>query len=183
MPEPREAFFDKLYIRAPDTSPVEADALDGVLEAPVNRAKDTVDANCFGGDGYKRTKGTWKSFSIPLSGHVFKGSAPQQVLRDAFESDATVFFTIVEDETARAGAVLALLLSVAGAVSNALLAGEPFTIALLLKALTIGLGAAGGFTVVKTLLFGDAVEVAAGEIAGKAAAVAALDALHPGDRR
>ncbi|NRD68379.1 hypothetical protein HRD49_42300, partial [Corallococcus exiguus] len=45
--------------------------------------------------------------------------------------------------------------------------------------------------VVKTLLFGDSVadaareagEVAAGEIAGKAAAVAALDALQPGDKR
>ncbi|WP_233604967.1 hypothetical protein [Corallococcus sp. AB030] len=93
--------------------------------------------------------------------------------------------------TARAGAVLALLLSVSGAMANALLAGESFTVALLLKALTIGLGAAGGFTVVKTLLFGDAVEdaareageVAAGEIAGKAAAVAALDALQPGNKR
>ncbi|WP_404362859.1 hypothetical protein ACIHQR_23045 [Corallococcus coralloides] len=93
--------------------------------------------------------------------------------------------------TARAGAVLALLLSVAGAVSNALMAGESFTVALLLKAIAIGLSAAGGFTVMKTLLFGDAVEeaaraageVAAGEIAGKAAAVAALNALQPGDKR
>ncbi|MCY1042130.1 phage tail tube protein [Corallococcus sp. bb12-1] len=103
MPEPREAFFDKLYIRATDTAPVEADALEGVLEAPVNRAKDTVDANYFGSDGWKRSKGTWKSFSIPLSGHVFMSSSPQQVLRDAFESDATVFFTVVEDETAPVG--------------------------------------------------------------------------------
>ncbi|NOK20784.1 hypothetical protein HMI50_27540 [Corallococcus carmarthensis] len=93
--------------------------------------------------------------------------------------------------TARAGAVMALLLSVAGAVANALLAGESFTVALLLKALAIGLGAAGGFTVMKTLLFGDAVEdaareageAAAGEIAGKAAAVAALTALQLGDKR
>ncbi|MBZ4335088.1 hypothetical protein K8556_30100 [Corallococcus sp. AS-1-12] len=93
--------------------------------------------------------------------------------------------------TARAGAVLALLLSVAGAVSNSLLAGESFTVALLLKAIAIGLSAAGGFTVMKTLLFGDAVEdavreageVAAGEIAGKAAAVAALSALQLGDKR
>ncbi|MCY1045618.1 hypothetical protein OV208_30160 [Corallococcus sp. bb12-1] len=93
--------------------------------------------------------------------------------------------------TARAGAVLAVLVAVAGAVSNALIAGEGFTVALLLKALSIGLGAAGGFTVMKTLVFGDAQveaaekagEAAAGEIAGKAAAVAALDALRPGDGR
>jgi hypothetical protein len=93
--------------------------------------------------------------------------------------------------TARAGAVLAVLVAVAGAVANALLAGEAFTAGLLLKAFAIGLGAAGGFSVVKALLFGDAVEdaareageVAAGEIAGKAAAVAALNALPPGDRR
>ncbi|WP_255443052.1 hypothetical protein [Corallococcus sp. Z5C101001] len=92
--------------------------------------------------------------------------------------------------TARAGAALAVLLSVAGAVANALLAGEAFTVALLLKAVAIGLGAAGGFSVMKTLLVGDADaeavrnagEVAAGEIAGKAAAVAALEALTPGDK-
>ncbi|RKG62759.1 hypothetical protein D7X30_03850 [Corallococcus sp. AB011P] len=92
--------------------------------------------------------------------------------------------------TARAGAALAVLLSVAGAVANALLAGEAFTMALLLKAVAIGLGAAGGFSVVKALLFGDADaeavrkagEVAAGEIAGKAAAVAALESLKPGDK-
>ncbi|WP_223744865.1 hypothetical protein [Corallococcus sp. AS-1-12] len=92
--------------------------------------------------------------------------------------------------TARAGAALAVLLSVAGAVANALLAGESFTVALLLKAVAIGLGAAGGFSVVKALLFGDADaeavqkagEVAAGEIAGKAAAVAALESLKPGDK-
>ncbi|MCP3060974.1 phage tail protein [Myxococcus sp. K38C18041901] len=103
MAHPREAFFDKLYIGATETAPTEVDALDGVTEAPVNRAKDTVDANYFGGDGYKRSKGTLKSFTIPLSGHVFQGSAPQKVLRDAFESDAMVFFTIIEDETAPVG--------------------------------------------------------------------------------
>lgn len=103
MPEPREAFFDKLYLRATDTAPEEEDALDGVTEAPVNRAKDTIDANYFGGDGYKRSKGTLKSFTIPLAGHVFRGSAPQKVLQDAFESDATVFFTVIEDEEAPPG--------------------------------------------------------------------------------
>ncbi|WP_223645548.1 hypothetical protein [Corallococcus sp. EGB] len=92
--------------------------------------------------------------------------------------------------TARVGAVLAVLLAVAGAVANALLAEEAFTVALLLKAVAIGLGAAGGFSVVKALLFGDAEaeavqkagEAAAGEIAGKAAAVAALESLTPGSK-
>ncbi|AGC44588.1 hypothetical protein MYSTI_03276 [Myxococcus stipitatus DSM 14675] len=90
--------------------------------------------------------------------------------------------------SSRTGAVLALLVAVAGAVGNALLAGTPFTWGLLLKALGIGLGAAGGFSVLKALLFGDAAvkkaeaagEVAAGEIAGKAAAVAVLEQLHKG---
>ncbi|WP_253816164.1 hypothetical protein [Myxococcus xanthus] len=88
--------------------------------------------------------------------------------------------------TARAGAALAVGVSVAGAVANALLAGELFSWGLLLKALGIGLGAAGGFSVLKALLFGDeAVEraeeagaVAAGEITGKAMAVAALEQLR-----
>ncbi|WP_254625390.1 hypothetical protein [Myxococcus sp. CA051A] len=90
--------------------------------------------------------------------------------------------------SSRAGAVLALLVAVAGAVANALVAGESFTWTLLLKALGIGLGAAGGFSVLKALLFGDEVvrkaeeagELAAGEIAGKAAAVAVLEQLHKG---
>ncbi|NVJ20638.1 hypothetical protein HUW62_05295 [Myxococcus sp. AM011] len=103
MAQPREAFFDKLFIRVTETAPTEVDELDGITEAPVNRAKDTVDTNYFGGDGYKRSKGTLKSFTIPLSGHVLQGSAPQKVLLDAFESDATVFFTIIEDEGAPVG--------------------------------------------------------------------------------
>ncbi|MCP3060978.1 hypothetical protein LXT21_19520 [Myxococcus sp. K38C18041901] len=91
-------------------------------------------------------------------------------------------------KSARAGAVLAVLVAVAGAVSNALVAGESFTWGLLLKALGIGLGAAGGFSVLKALLFGDEVtrkaevagDLAVGEIAGKAAAVAVLEQLQKG---
>ncbi|TQF10701.1 hypothetical protein FJV41_38125 [Myxococcus llanfairpwllgwyngyllgogerychwyrndrobwllllantysiliogogogochensis] len=88
----------------------------------------------------------------------------------------------------RGGAVLVLGVSLAGAVANALAAGAPFSLSLLLTAAKVALTAAGGFTLVKRLLFGapaiegaeQAGEIAAGQVAGKAAAIAVLEQL---DRR
>ncbi|NTX16164.1 hypothetical protein HUA76_35880 [Myxococcus sp. CA056] len=90
--------------------------------------------------------------------------------------------------TDRGGAVLVLGVSLAGAVANALAAGAPFSLALVLTAVKVALTAAGGFTLVKRLLFGapaiesaeQAGEIAAGQVAGKAAAIAVLEQL---DRR
>ncbi|MFY2558786.1 hypothetical protein ACN469_14255 [Corallococcus terminator] len=90
--------------------------------------------------------------------------------------------------TDRGGAVLVLGVSLAGAVANALAAGAPFSLSLMLTAVKVALTAAGGFTLVKRLLFGtpaiesaeQAGEIAAGQVAGKAAAIAVLEQL---DRR
>ncbi|NTX39841.1 hypothetical protein HUA78_35930 [Myxococcus sp. CA033] len=93
--------------------------------------------------------------------------------------------------TDRGGAVLVLGVSLAGAVANALAAGAPFSLSLMLTAVKVALTAAGGFTLVKRLLFGSAViesaeqagEIAAGQVAGKAAAIAVLEQLdRRGDR-
>lgn len=77
--------------------------------------------------------------------------------------------------SARGGALLALLGGIVGAVATALTAGAPVTAALLLKGLTVGVTAAGGWTVVRKLLFGDSAQVAIrrAEAAGQVAAVAA----------
>ncbi|RJS14607.1 hypothetical protein DRW03_34580 [Corallococcus sp. H22C18031201] len=87
--------------------------------------------------------------------------------------------------TDRGGAVLVLGVSLAGAVANALAAGAPFSLGLMLTALKVALTAAGGFTLVKRLVFGGAAieraeaegESAAGQVAGKAAAIAVLEHL------
>lgn len=87
--------------------------------------------------------------------------------------------------TDRGGALLVLGVSVAGAVANALAAGAPFSGALMLTAVRVALTAAGGFTLVKRLVFGGPeiaqaerqVEIAAGQVAGKAAAIRVLEQL------
>lgn len=77
--------------------------------------------------------------------------------------------------TARGGALLALLGGVAGAIATSLLAGGPVTSTLVLQGLTVGFAAAGGWTVLKKLLFGDVAQEAiqGAEVAGQTAAVAA----------
>ncbi|NVJ26873.1 hypothetical protein HUW62_37210 [Myxococcus sp. AM011] len=88
--------------------------------------------------------------------------------------------------TDRGGALLVLGVSLAGAVANALAAGAPFSLSLMLTAVKVALTAAGGFTLIKRLLFGDAAiesaehagEIAAGQVAGKAAAIAVLEQLN-----
>jgi H+/Cl- antiporter ClcA len=93
--------------------------------------------------------------------------------------------------TDRGGAVLVLAFSLAGAVANALTAGAPLSGGLLLAALQVGLTAAGGFTLIKRLLFGGPViaeaekagEVAAGRITDKAAAIRVLEALDRKDHQ
>ncbi|TQF10106.1 hypothetical protein FJV41_41160 [Myxococcus llanfairpwllgwyngyllgogerychwyrndrobwllllantysiliogogogochensis] len=92
--------------------------------------------------------------------------------------------------TDRGGAVLVLGVSLAGAVANALAAGAPFSLSLMLTAVKVALTAAGGFTLVKRLLFGGAAiesaeqagEIAAGQVAGKAAAIAVLEQLDRGGK-
>lgn len=84
--------------------------------------------------------------------------------------------------TDRGGALLVLLVALAGAVGNVLLAGTPFTVAVLVHVLVVALSAAGGFNLLKKLLFGDAV-VEAQQIAtttGQAAAatVSPRDPIH-----
>lgn len=87
--------------------------------------------------------------------------------------------------TDRGGALLVLVVSLSGAVANALAAGAPFSAALLLTALRVGLTAAGGFTLIKRLVFGEPAiaraeqegEAAAGAVAGKAAAIRVLEQL------
>ncbi|WNZ65188.1 hypothetical protein QEG98_17065 [Myxococcus sp. MxC21-1] len=64
-------------------------------------------------------------------------------------------------------------------------AGAPFSLALMLTALQVALTAAGGFTIIKRILFGSAAitraelagAIAAGHIAEKAAAIAVLEQL------
>lgn len=77
--------------------------------------------------------------------------------------------------TSRGGAALALLGGIGGAVATALAAGAPVSAALLVKGVTVGLTAAGGWTVIKTLAFGDAAKEAiqTAEAAGQVAAVEA----------
>lgn len=75
-------------------------------------------------------------------------------------------------KTPRAGAILVLLTSIAGAVATALLAGQSIGLALLLQALAVGLSAAGGFRLVKVLITNEA-EVEAAKAAAKAAGEAA----------
>ncbi|QSQ17171.1 hypothetical protein [Myxococcus landrumensis] len=92
--------------------------------------------------------------------------------------------------TDRGGALLVLGVSLAGAVANALAAGAPFSLALVLTAAKVALTAAGGFTLVKRLLFGSSAveradqagEFAAGQVGGKAAAIAVLEQLDRGGK-
>jgi len=87
--------------------------------------------------------------------------------------------------TDRGGALLVLGVALAGAVANALAAGAPFSGELLLTAVRVALTAAGGFTLVKRLVFGGPViaraeqdgEIAAGQVAGKVAAIRVLEQL------
>jgi hypothetical protein len=77
--------------------------------------------------------------------------------------------------TARGGALLALLGGVAGAIATALASGGPVSVALVLSGLQVGFLAAGGWTVLKKLLFGDvaADAIAGAEDVGQAAGLAA----------
>jgi hypothetical protein len=72
--------------------------------------------------------------------------------------------------TGRGGALLVMVTSLAGAIANAVLAGAPFNVGLLLKAAGVAFTAAGGFAMAKKLIFGDdAAAVQRVEAAGLAA--------------
>ncbi|WP_141620509.1 phage tail tube protein [Myxococcus sp. AB036A] len=104
MPEPSAAYVDALHLAATaDAVPSEANKLDGINEATVSFSADQVDTNYFGSDGFKRRKKTLKDFTIPLSGHLHKGSAPHVLLRTSFMTDTVVYLLVIEDETATEG--------------------------------------------------------------------------------
>lgn len=58
-------------------------------------------------------------------------------------------------KTDRGGALLVLLLGIGGGIINALAAGAPLTPQLLLDGARVGLISAGGYAVVRKLLFGE----------------------------
>lgn len=76
--------------------------------------------------------------------------------------------------TDRGGALLVLLTSIAGGFANAFLAGSPLSWGLVLSAVTTGLAAAGGYSIIKKLVFGDAEKIKAqAASAGEQSAAAA----------
>lgn len=104
MPGPSAAYVDALHLAATaDAVPSEANKLEGINEATVSFSADQVDTNYFGGDGFKSRKKTLKDFTIPLSGHLHKGSAPHVLLRNSFMTDTVVYLLVIEDETATEG--------------------------------------------------------------------------------
>ncbi|GEL75554.1 phage tail tube protein [Myxococcus virescens] len=104
MPGPSAAYVDALHLTATAAEvPSEANRLEGMSEATVSFSADQVDSNYFGSDGYKRRKKTLKDFTIPLSGHLFKGSAPHVLLRSSFTTDTIIYLLVIEDENATEG--------------------------------------------------------------------------------
>lgn len=59
-------------------------------------------------------------------------------------------------QTDRGGALLALGVGIAGALANAILAGKPVDLTLLLRGLEVGIEGAGGYVVVRRLLLKEA---------------------------
>lgn len=98
------AYIHALHlVSAEATAAGPTNKLDGITEAPVQMAEDSVDTNYLGSDGWKRNAQTLKSFTIPLSGHLFKGSAPHALLKSSFLTGATVYLLVIEDAAATAG--------------------------------------------------------------------------------
>ena len=80
--------------------------------------------------------------------------------------------------TDRGGAVLVLATSFAGAVANAILAGGAFSPALLITALTVAIGAAGGYSILLKILFpsdSDAAKAAGAKAAATAKPASVVD--------
>ncbi|QSQ19325.1 hypothetical protein JY651_28765 [Pyxidicoccus parkwayensis] len=98
------AYVQSLHLVATESATAApTNKLDGISEAPVQFAEDSVDTNYLGSDGWKRNAQTLKSFTIPLSGHVMKGSAPHALLKSSFMTGATVYLLVVEDAAAPTG--------------------------------------------------------------------------------
>ncbi|RJS19559.1 hypothetical protein DRW03_21240 [Corallococcus sp. H22C18031201] len=98
MAEPTTMYGHKAYFTATvSTTLAAADLLDGIQEATVPMSADTVDMNYLGGDGFKSSVVTMRSYSINLTGHRIKTCVAQTLLRTHFLSGAVGYLTIIEE--------------------------------------------------------------------------------------
>lgn len=97
------AHIESVSVTATDTAATAADKIDGLSDASLSRSSDLVETNYLGAGGFKKRVKTMKDHSGSLSGHFLAGDLPQKVLRDAYETGATVYVTFVYDSSVTAG--------------------------------------------------------------------------------
>ncbi|AFE05568.1 hypothetical protein COCOR_04017 [Corallococcus coralloides DSM 2259] len=77
--------------------------LDGVTECSVSTSIDSIDANYFGSDGYKKNVTTLRGISINVSGHRHRGNAAQDLMESLVATGAVGYLTIIRDAAAEEG--------------------------------------------------------------------------------
>lgn len=77
--------------------------LAGVSECSVSTSIDSVDANYYGSDGYKRNITTLRGITISVTGHRNKGNAAQDLMESLVATGAIGYLTIVENAAAEEG--------------------------------------------------------------------------------
>lgn len=103
MSAPVAAHLDSVSARSDTTAVTSADRIDGLTDGSLSESGDFVETNYLGGSGYKSRVQTLKDTSADLSGHFMQGDAPQEVLRNARDTGATVYVTFIFDPSASAG--------------------------------------------------------------------------------
>lgn len=77
--------------------------LEGISECSVSTSIDSVDANYFGGDGYKKNLTTLRGITISVSGHRHRGNAAQDLMESLVATGEVGYLTIVKDAAADEG--------------------------------------------------------------------------------
>ncbi|RKH03650.1 phage tail tube protein [Corallococcus carmarthensis] len=111
--EPEVLYAQRIHFTATPTATlvnledgtVEAPAteLDGISECSVATAVDSVDANYFGSDGFKRNLATLRGLTLNVSGHRIKGNAAQDLMETHMLSGQVGYLHVIKDEDATAG--------------------------------------------------------------------------------
>lgn len=97
------AHVQEIYAKSTSAAAIAGDMVDGIDSATFSETADMVDTNYIGGSGYKSRVATLKDTRLSISGHYKQANAPQALIRSSFASGATVYMTVMFDDSVAAG--------------------------------------------------------------------------------
>ncbi|MBN9687122.1 MULTISPECIES: phage tail tube protein [unclassified Corallococcus] len=104
MAEPQVLYAQNLHFASTSAAVLgPTTLLDGVSECSVSTAIDSVDANYYGSDGYKKNLTTLRGITISVSGHRHRGNAAQDLMESLVATGVVGYLTIIRDAAAEEG--------------------------------------------------------------------------------